>query len=114
MSHKDRKKPRSIIRFTGQIISSQEDEPVDCMVVDFSVTGARIHIEESSPLPQKFTLNIQLFPDMPLIQIKSRRVWRNRDLAGLHYEKLSRRNYSIIDNLVKIHRGELKQPEDKS
>ena len=84
------------------------------MVVDTSVTGARIHIDEKTQLPQKFVLSIQLFPDIPPIQIKSRRVWRNRDLAGVHFEKMSRRDYSVLDSLVKIHRGELKQPDAKA
>lgn len=110
MSYRDRKKPRSIVRFTGEI--DINDNPLtDCMIVDLSVTGARIHIEEKSKLPQKFILLVHIFPEMPPLKIKARRVWRNRDLAGLHYEKLSRRDYSVIDSLVKIHRGEMRQPE---
>jgi len=107
-NYKDRKKPRSIVRFAAFI--EGRDTHSDCMVVDFSVTGARIHIEETDNLPQKFTLNIYILSDMPPLAIKARRVWRNRDLAGIHYDKLSRRNYSVIDSIVKIHRGELKQP----
>lgn len=110
MSHKDRKKPRSIVRFTGKIIIENSNETVHCMLVDISVTGARIHIEEKSPLPQKFILAVTLFPETAPLLIKSRRVWRNRDLAGIHFENINRRHYSILDSLVKIHRGELKQP----
>lgn len=109
MRNRDRKKYRSIVRFTGLITT--DSITTDCMVVDLSVTGARIHIEEKSQLPQKFLLQVFLFPEMPPLKIKARRVWRNRDLAGLHYENLSRRDYSVLDSLVKIHRGELKQPE---
>lgn len=112
MGHKDRKKPRSIVRFTGQIVSDTGN--IDCMIVDLSVTGVRVHMDEKSILPQKFTLLIQIFPEIPPLEIKTRRVWRNRDLAGLHYENLSRRDYSVLDSLIKIHRGELKQPEAKS
>lgn len=114
MSQKDRKKPRSIVRFTGKISENTNDFVKDCMIVDLSVTGARIHIEEKTQLPQKFFISIQLFPEIPPLQIKARRVWRNRDLAGVHFELLSRRNYSILDSLVKIHRGELKQPDAKN
>lgn len=109
-SYNDRKKPRSIVRFTGEIHDA-EKRIVKCMVVDMSVTGARIHLEDKSNLPQKFTLKILLFPDMPPISIRTRRVWRNRDLAGLHFEQLTRRDYAVLDNIIKIHRGELKQPE---
>lgn len=112
MSHKDRKKPRSIVRFTGQVSSDQEKK--DCMIVDLSVTGARIHLDEKSELPQKFIISILLFPEIPALQIKARRVWRNRDLAGVHFEQMSRRDYSILDSLVKIHRGELRQPDAKN
>lgn len=109
MSHKDRKKPRSIVRFAGEILSPNST-PVDCMIVDLSVTGARIHLSDKDNLPQKFTLHVQLFPEIPPITIKARRVWRNRDLAGVHYETISRRDYSVLESIVKIHRGELKQP----
>lgn len=105
---KDRKKARSIVRFPGKIVSN--DLSVDCMLVDFSVTGARIHLSEADSLPQKFMLQISLMPELHPIILKVRRVWRNRDLAGIHFESLSRRDYSVIDSIVKIHRGEMKQP----
>lgn len=114
MANKDRKKPRSIVRFPAKIVLPQEKTHGDCMVVDISVTGSRIHLHEKTLLPQKFILSIHLFPDIPPIQIKSRRVWRNRDLAGVHFETMSRRDYSVLDALVKIHRGEMKQPDSKS
>jgi hypothetical protein len=110
MAHKDRKKPRSIVRFSGLIIDG--DHPsVDCMVVDLSVTGARIHLAEKDNLPQKFILHVIIFPDIPPLAIKGRRVWRNRELAGVHFESLSRRDYAVMESIIKIHRGELKQPE---
>ncbi len=110
-STRDRKKPRSIVRFSGEI-SLEPKDPTDCMIVDLSVSGARIHIEEKSEMPTKFILKIQLFPDIPPMLIRAKRVWRNRDLAGVHFENLSKRDYSVIDNITKIHRGELKQPEE--
>jgi hypothetical protein len=101
MAQKDRKKPRAIVRFASQF------EKELCMVVDLSVTGARVHIRPQAELPKKFQLKIKILPELDYLYLDARRVWRQKDLAGVHFDKLSPRNYKIIESLVRIHRAEI-------
>lgn len=100
---KDRKKARAIVRFPATV------NKINCMIVDVSLTGARIHIAVADQLPSKFDISIHVLPETPPLLLKAKKVWRKNELAGLHFEALSRKDSIIINALVRIHRAEVIQ-----
>ncbi|MDH3699961.1 MAG: PilZ domain-containing protein [Alphaproteobacteria bacterium] len=56
-----RRSPRRKVLKNGRIIPDNGQIPMDCTILDVSRTGARLRVDPSSRLPQKFTLMLSDF-----------------------------------------------------
>ena len=104
----DRDNPRAIVRFPTHITEQEGSEEIFCMVLDISVSGIRILLSPNDDLKKKLEIKMSLLPNVTLY-LEAKRVWRAGDLAGLHFENLSRKNFLVLSSLVKIHRAEVSQ-----
>jgi hypothetical protein len=82
--HKDkRKNKRKPIRYTAWL--AVENSPLHgCVVADISDSGAKLDVENSENLPDKFVL---LLSRRTSLRRLCRAVWRTRTQIGVHFEK---------------------------
>jgi hypothetical protein len=104
MNIKDRKNPRALIHVPAEYYVS--NLKIDCLVVDLSISGIRINIDNNKKLPKNFEILLFILPETPPLQAKVQKVWRNKLQAGLEFIELGKKEKKVFDALIKIHRAE--------
>ena len=72
------------MRYTAWVVL-EGDEPHGCSLSDISITGARLDIDESKPIPDNFTL---LLASNGSARRLCRVVWRKPRQIGVTFEKI--------------------------
>jgi hypothetical protein len=82
MSEDKRKEPRQKLRYRVWI-ALEGVQPRGCMFSDISYSGGRIHMDDTTAIPEKFTL---LLTSNGSIRRQCRAVWRNPQQIGITFE----------------------------
>ena len=104
MSLKDRKNPRALIHVPAEYFIS--NKKMDCMIVDLSISGLRMNIQRDKEVPKNFKLSLFILPEIPALEVKVKKVWRNKLQAGLEFVELGKKEKKVFDALIRIHRAE--------
>src|SRR5438552_171914 len=88
---------RAVVRFPTEIKDFGK-----CVLIDISTSGAKI--QTPTKIPYSLELLVSVIPDIPPMIIKARTVWNENGFAGIRFSYLEKKEFLIIDSLVKIHR----------
>ena len=76
--------PRTPTFLRARAICRPDDSPVECLITDISVTGARLQFSDGGmdSLPERFDLLMVKSGQRPLVRV----AWRTRDQMGVAFE----------------------------
>jgi len=77
-----RKKPRRQFQYRAQIVTNKDGPPHECLIVDISLSGARIALDSSEELPRRFLLLLSWQGGARRI---CRLVWQEGSAAGVEF-----------------------------